>query len=289
MKTFVFLLSYFITFSYPAFGKQPEKRHLYVEWRHWDSTIVLGEMEGRKFKQKILLSCAIQELERGGVYSWLGESGNSEVLLYFHAMWGQQANFQRKCLRSVEEILDNQPDTGIQTVISFIWHAGGVAYPLNWRQADEKGEPLGEIIGWIGEHYNGKINVLCHSMGNRFFEGVLRETSYQPGENTLFNTVILFSPDLDADVSDPDFLRLCQSAKEVAVFIHRHDRFLMLSDWTFGRERLGRSGPKGDLATFAALSHLSVIDMTDHVKGLQNHTHLDKAWVQERMQEVLEE
>lgn len=289
MRLFLFLLTCFFSFSYPSFGKQPEKRHLFVEWRHWDSTIVLGALEGKKFKQKILVTCAIQELESGDVYKWLGECGNGGVLLYFHAMWGQQATFQRKCLRSVEEILDNQPDTGIQTVISFIWHAGGVAYPLNWRQACEKGEPLGEIIGWIGVHYNDNVNVLCHSMGNRFFEGALRKISHQPAENTFFNTVILFSPDLDADVSDPDFLRLCQSADTVVVFIHRHDRLLMLSDWTLGRERLGRSGPKGDMAAFPAVSNLSVIDMTDHVQGLQNHTHLDKAWVQERMREVLKE
>jgi esterase/lipase superfamily enzyme len=125
-------------------------------------------------------------------------------------------------------------------------------------------------------------------MGNRFFEGTLRKTPQQPGEDTLFNTLILFSPDLDVTVTDPDFLRLCQSAKEVAVFIHRRDRLLMLSEWALGRERLGRSGPKGDITTFTALTHLSVIDMTDYVGGFQNHTHLDKGWVQERLREVLE-
>ena len=287
MRSFPFLLACLFSFSCPSFGKQPENRHLYVEWQHWDSTIALGALEGRKFKKKILVSCAIQQLEQGDVQRWLGEPGNGEVLLYFHAMWGQQANFQRKCLRSVEKILNNQPDTGIHTVISFIWHAGGVAYPLNWQRACEKGELLGELIGWIGVHYSDKVNVLCHSMGNRFFEGALRNTPHQPAGNTLFNTVILFSPDLDADVGDPDFRRLCQSARQVVVFIHRRDRLLMFSDWTLGRERLGRSGPKGDVVATSPSFRLSVIDMTDHVRGLQNHTHLDKAWVQERMREVL--
>lgn len=288
MKTIVLLFSCLLSFSCSSFGRQPEKRHLYVEWRHWDSTVVLGEMEGRKFKQKILFTLAIRELEPAVVSMWLGESDNREALLYFHAMWGQQANFQRKCMRSIEEILENQPDTGIQTVISFIWHAGGVAYPLNWHQAADKGEPLGKLAIWIRECYEGKVNVLCHSMGNRFFEGVLRKTSIQSGEDTLFNMVILFSPDLDVALDDPDFLRLCRSAKEVAVFIHRCDRLLMLSEWTLGRERLGRSGPKGDTAASPALAHVSVIDMTDYVEGFQNHTHLDKKWVQERIRELLE-
>ena len=162
--------------SVPCFssGSQPSKRHLYVEWRHWDGVIVLGELAGQKFKRKILHSCPIQELKSADVSKWLGEAGHGEVLLFFHAMWGQQANFQRKNLHSLEKILHNQPDGGIQTVISFLWHAGGVSYPLNWQRAFEKGEPLGGLIEWICVHYSNKVNVLCHSMGSRFFEGTLR-------------------------------------------------------------------------------------------------------------------
>jgi len=278
-----------VFFSFPGYssGKQPKMRHLFVEWRHNDSAIVLGMLAGQKFRREILLACPIKELKSADVSKWLGEVGNEEVLLYFHAMWGQQANFQRKNLRSIEKILDSQPDNGIQTVISFIWHAGGMSYPRNWQRAYEKGEPLGELIGLIGMHYCNKVNVLCHSMGSRFFEGTLRSTIGQYGKRTLLDKVILFSPDLDAGVDDPDFLRLCQSAEEVVVFIHRRDRLLKLSGWTLGRERLGRRGPQGDIAAVSTLSHLSVIDMTDHVQGIQNHTHLNKEWVQQRMRELL--
>ena len=287
VKTLIILLSCSLSFPCFSSGTPPDKRHLFVEWRHWDSVIVLGELTGRKFKREILLDRPIQELKSADVSKWLGEAGNEEVLLYFHAMWGQQPSFQRKCLRSVEKILDNQPDNGIRTVISFIWHAGGVLYPRNWQRAYEKGEPLGKLIEWICLHYSNKVNVLGHSMGNRFFEGMLRTAIEHHGSNTLLGTVILFSPDLDAGVDDPDFMRLCKSAKELVVFMHRRDRLLMISAWTLRRDRLGRSGPKGDAATFSTLSHLSVIDMTGHVKGIQNHTHLDKEWVQQCVREVL--
>lgn len=287
MKMLAFLLICFFSSPCFSFGKQLKNRHLFVEWRHWDSTIVLGALEGRKFKRKPLLIRSLRLLTPEDVSKWLGESGNGEAILYFHAMWGQQVNFQRKCLRSVDDILRDQPDDGIQTVISFIWHAGGVAYPLNWQGASEKGEPLGRLIRLIATYFDDKVNVLCHSMGNRFFEGTLRTMTDSHEKDTIFGTVILFSPDLDAEVGDPDFIRLCQSAEEVVVFIHRRDRLLMLSSWTLGRERLGRNGPKGDITAFSTSSRLLVIDMTDHVSGFQNHTHLDKAWVQERMRMVL--
>ena len=287
MKVLVFFMSCFFSFPFFSAGRQPVKRHLFVEWQHWDDTIVLGELTGRKFKRTILLVCPIKELKSADVSKWLGETANNKVLLFFHAMWGQQPSFHRKSLRSIEKTLDNQPDNSIQTVISFIWHAGGLAYSRNWTQASEKGEPLGDLIRWISLHYSNRVNVLCHSMGSRFFEGMLRTANDHYGESVILDKVILFSPDLDADVADPDLIRLCNSAKDVVLFMHRRDRLLICSSWALGRDRLGRSGPKGDIEALYMLSHLLVIDMTDHVQGIINHTHLNKEWVQQRLQELL--
>lgn len=260
---------------------------MFVEWQHWNNTIVLGKFIGASFKREILLACPIHELKHLHVSNWLGKSENGEVLLWFHAMWAQLSSFHRKSLRSIEKILHTQSDNGIQSVISFIWHAGGILYPHNWQRAFEKGEHLGRIVGLIGMHYNKKVNVLCHSMGSRVFEGTLRITTEHFAKST-FDTVILFSPDLDDGMEDPDFQRVCQSAEKVVVFIHRRDRFLLLSDWAHRRRRLGRSGPKGNIQSNLMLSQLTVVDMTDHIWGIQNHTHLDKAWAQQRIREALE-
>jgi hypothetical protein len=257
-----------------------------VQWRHWDGVIVLGELTGRKFKPKILLTRPVHELTSADISKWLGETRHEKVLLYFHAMWGQQANFHRSTLHSIEQILGNQPNDGIQTVISFIWYAGGLVYPHNWQCAFEKGEPLGGLLEQIYAH-ESKVNVLCHSMGSRLFEGTLRSAIEHHEKSFMLGTVVLFSPDLDADVGDRDFLRLCQSAEQVVVFKHRRDRLLDISAWMLGRERLGRSGPQGDIAASITFSHLIVIDMTDNVHGLHNHTHLDKKWVQQRMAQEL--
>ncbi|MEJ1239696.1 alpha/beta hydrolase [Chryseolinea sp. T2] len=258
----------------------PKKRHLYAEWRHLDSVIVLGTLTGELFKRDILITCPINRLEASDVGKWLEDSESEGALLFFHAMWGQQAQFHRKNLRSIDTILGNQPDCGIQTVISFIWHAGGALYTRNWHQASAKGESLGWFIGWICTHFS-KVNVLCHSMGSRVFEGALRTSGHHTGIGPRFNTIVLFSPDLDAAVDDPDFVRLRQAARRVVVFRHRRDRLLLLSQWAHRRERLGRSGPRGNIAVAALMSPLSVIDMTQHVRGIQNHTHLDKNWVQQ--------
>jgi esterase/lipase superfamily enzyme len=286
MKTLVFLLFCFFSLSGFCSASQPTKRHLFVQWRHWDGVIVLGELTGRKFKPKILLARPVEELRSADVSKWLGETRHEKVLLYFHAMWGQQGNFHRSTLRSIEQILSNQPNDGIQTVISFIWYAGGLLYPRNWEHAYQKGEPLGGLLELIYAH-ESKVNVLCHSMGSRLFEGTLHSAIEHHQNNFMLGTVLLFSADLDANVNDRDFLLLCQSAEKVVVFKHRRDRLLDISAWMLGRERLGRSGPQGDLAASYAFNRLLVIDMTDYVRGLHNHTHLDKKWVRQRMEEAL--
>ena len=160
-------------------------------------------------------------------------------------------------------------------------------YRRNWQRAFEKGEPLGLLVGWICERYGNKVNVLCHSMGNRLFEGAMRTAIEHNRKGTILRKLILFSPDLDTAVDDTDFIRLCKSAEDVMLFMHRNDRLLMLSSWSHGRERLGRGGAHGDLASFCASCHFLVVDMTDHVQGIHNHTHLHRDWVQQRIRVAL--
>ncbi|MCC6463183.1 MAG: alpha/beta hydrolase [Saprospiraceae bacterium] len=176
----------------------------------------------------------------------------------------------KKCLRSIERAA--KPDTKISTVIVVIWHAGGVQYVRNWERAAGKGEALGPLLEQIHAHFAGKVEVLCHSMGNQFFAGMLRGVS---GEGLVFPNIILFSPDLDVDAGSPDVGRLILAAGRLTIFIHQHDRILLLSSWCHGRKRLGRSG----LEAAPAVS-VDIVDMTGHLRGLQNHTHLDKKWVQ---------
>lgn len=103
----------------------------------------------------------------------------------------------------------------------------------------------------------------------------------------LIVTILLMSTVTVSTSGQTDSLGYILLFEDVVIFIHHRDRLLLLSSWALGRERLGRSGLKGDIAAFPQLSHISIIDMTGHVKGIQNHTHLNKVWVQQRIRELL--
>lgn len=271
----------------PAFlsAQSPAPRRLYVDWDHRTQRIELGSYSGKKLKRIPHQVCKIGQVKEEDIAQWLGQPGpESGALLYFHAMWGQEIHFHRKMLRSLGKICDVSADsTGPHTIIAFIWRSGGILYERNWKRAAGKGEFLGDLVAQISAAYGGKTDVLCHSMGNRFFEGALRTAPEIPGRTALFETAVLFSADLDAAATDPDFERLRQKGQKTAVFHHRRDRLLLVSSWIHRRKRLGRSGPMAA----AEVLNLSVTDMTKYTRGWINHTHLDKHRVQVQVAEVL--
>jgi hypothetical protein len=274
----------FLFLSMFAHAQPPAKRHLYVEWRYHDQIVVLGRCEGPQLEKIAEQSLPASDLTAAYVERWLGPSGGG-VLLFFHAMWGQEVHFRRHSQRAFDRVLAGQPDSGIQTVITFIWPAGGLLYNRNWTRAAGKGEPLGPLLAMIAGHYAGRTHVFCHSMGNRFFQGMLRTARLQELPLPGFASVVLFSPDLNAAADDPDLERLVQASRRVALFVHRRDRILLLSSWMHRGKRLGRSGPL-DASGAAVAGAIEVIDMTGSVGGLHNHTHLGSRWAQERLAEV---
>ncbi|MCK6693121.1 MAG: alpha/beta hydrolase, partial [Thermoanaerobaculia bacterium] len=177
----------------------PAQRFLFLEWKHDERLIILGEMHGAAFKKLELCAKTIETLLPSDLDMWLEQEQNGRALLFFHAMWGQERRFMRKTLKNINNGI--VPDTGFTTVITFIWHAGGIFYTQNWRKAAEKGEPLAPILSQINARFNGRVCVLCHSMGNRFFEGALRSYAAQ---DFNFQKAILFSPDLHNESNDPD-------------------------------------------------------------------------------------
>ncbi len=112
--------------------------YLFVEWRHWNNTIVLGHFSKNKQKRIAENTFLAGELNETIINNWL-KNADDGALFAFHCMWGQQPWFHRKkYLSSFAEILAPGKNQKIKTVISFIWHAGGVFYKKNWIRLLQK-------------------------------------------------------------------------------------------------------------------------------------------------------
>lgn len=255
--------------------------YLFVEWRHWNNTVVLGHFSKNKQRRIAEKTFSIDEFNETVIRNWLKDDDKA-ALVSFHCMWGQQPWFhQKKYLSSFADVLAKGNNQKIKTVISVIWHAGGIFYRKNWNAAAAKGEPFGKLFSTINQYYHQNTVVFCHSMGSRFFQGVLRS---MPAQENMFRAVIFFSADLPADINHPDFKLVRLATDSIAVFMHGKDKLLLLSSLVFHNKRLGRSGP---LPGSEAIDMI-VFDMTKKVKGFQNHTHINKKWTKEKLKEFLD-
>ena len=262
-------------------NEQTAGRNLFIEWKSKDSTIILGYFNKNRLKRIPAYRCKLKDLTQVNIEKWLGETDDGSALLLFHCMWGQQATFhKKKYLIPLKESFDDSLSPGPQTEISFIWHAGGLNYLKNYEEASIKGEALTQVVSWISKHYNNKIHAFCHSMGSRFFEGVVRNRN--ESINFLFENIILFSADISNDVDDPDFLQCLGSSKNIYVYMHSKDKLLWVSSILNREQRLGRSGPNNT----QPIDKLYVVDITGHAGGFINHTHTTNAWVKSNLRSI---
>lgn len=250
--------------------KKPKTAFLFIEWKHHENKVLLGHFENKSTKKIDIISFP-ELLTETQLQSWL--KGNKAILV-FHCMWGQQRWFHKiKYLNTLEEAAATSGVNDV-AVISFLWHAGALNYKGNWNKAFEKGQSLSALLQQVNQFYKGNTTVLCHSMGSRFFEGMLHDQTILP----VFQHVILFSADLSSDTSDPGFVSILNATKHISIFQHRKDKPLLISSRVHGNNRMGRTGPEPAIANL-----ITIYDMTDHIHGFQNHAHINKKWVKEKL------
>ncbi|NCU03246.1 MAG: alpha/beta hydrolase [Chitinophagaceae bacterium] len=243
---------------------------LFIDWQDNKNLLVLGHIN-EKGGRVTDISCTPEELKDEQLNRWL--KGSSAVLL-FHCMWGQQPLFHKlKYLNTFKEVLPSSNTQDI-AVISFLWHAGGLNYKENWNRSFYKGNKLTAVVKRVNTFYNANTTVFCHSMGSRFFEGVLNDAAMS------FERVILFSSDISSDTIDPAFQSIARSTESISVFRHQKDRVLLLSSYIHRNRRMGRTGPEYPNET------ITVYDMTNHIAGFQNHAHVNKRWAKEQLKRI---
>jgi hypothetical protein len=273
-----FAIVFHFLFPANAKGKQTERKNkvefLFIEWKDKEGQLLLGHYES-KSKKIIDIACSPETLTGAQLQSWL--KGDKAILL-FHCMWGQQSWFHKvKYLNTFDELFESSISNDV-VVISFLWHAGGINYKSNWNKSFDKGANLSGVLQKINQFYAGNTSVLCHSMGSRFFEGAVNDSTISP----VFQEVILFSSDISSSTADKAFMSIVKSAKQVRIFKHRKDKMLLLSSQIHGNKRIGRTGPEPGGA------NITVYDMTDHIRGFPNHAHINRRWAKEQLKKLLQ-
>jgi len=187
------------------------------------------------------------------------------------------------------------------TPVLFGWPSDGKktpwkAYRDDRHDARVSGPALGRALLKLRDHLrglegdcNGRLILVCHSMGNYALQNALAHMTRIEGAvlPQLFDEMIMLAPDVDSDaLASPAKLgRLSELTDRITLYMHSGDRALWLSDNTKGNpDRLGRSGPHNS-ATIP--DSIDVVDCSDIDTSITQHHYYLETKVYEDMRRVI--
>lgn len=113
----------------------------------------------------------------------------------------------------------------------------------------------------------GKLHVIAHSMGNRYFLEAVDELLRIHPDRALGH-VILGAPDVDSNELSVRLERLSQHAQSISLYASRNDRALLVSRRIHGAPRAGDSS-EGAIR----LAGLDTLDASDIVADMLGHSY----------------
>ncbi len=153
------------------------------------------------------------------------------------------------------------------TLLLFTWPSAGAGvtprtYADDRRRAEASGLALGRAILKATDFIrntarearcDGRIHLLCHSMGNWAIRGAVQGMRTFVGNNVppLFDEIILAAADEDDDTlqTNHKIAPLLRGCRRLTVYYNHQDLALKASDYAMGNpDRLGRSGPRRSTA-----------------------------------------
>jgi len=176
---------------------------------------------------------------------------NEKVLVYFHSLYGGVNVYHKNTVRKLKEL------DGFDRIISVIWHTDGWNYLNSYNAASATSELYQPYLETILERRDIELSILCHSMGHRIFEGVVKD--YSANEISL-NKVIFTGSDLDLESFDNSLRSLPSFTKQLVVYVHENDRLLKQSRKFHKKDRLGLNALQKD---FSSIQNLECIDVTN--------------------------
>lgn len=185
-----------------------------------------------------------------------------DALIYVH---GYDHTFREAAGRAVQLQQWLAAGGKDMTLLLFTWPSAGAGvgrrtYADDRKRAEASGPALGRAIlkatDFIrntprSERCDGRIHLLCHSMGNWALRGAVQAMRTFVGNNIppLFDEVVLAAADEDDDTlqAGHKVAPLLRGCRRLTVYYNHQDLALKASDYAMGNpDRLGRSGPSAE-------------------------------------------
>jgi len=196
------------------------------------------------------------------------EDQEPQILVYVH---GYRVGFE-DALRRTGQLAFDLDFAG--AAVCFAWPSMGkvLRYDADKVRAQQSVPDLAALLQRLMDETGVRqFHVVAHSMGNLVLSGALALLDSE--DETLFNNIVLSSPDLDATVFREQIApRITRQADRVTMYASSDDFALTISGLVQAATRAGRMSPKDPIA-----EGVDVIDVSDVKAGLLEHSHLHES------------
>lgn len=193
----------------------------------------------------------------------------SDVLFYFHGMFGgQAANYNYTLLDFKERYLEKDNST-MGRIIGYRWPAQNPIYIIDKANAHKIAKVLSDnfnqIVVSLNELRKHKVNVIANSLGNELFKEMMRYELERETDKVELHHIVLSAADLIDTAIERDSV-LFQSldyCNGMTVYFSQKDFTLGLSKNFNNQNRLGLNGPSEATLGHSKLSFVEVTEISD--------------------------
>jgi len=222
--------------------------------------IEVGRYTDNKYKKRPIKSYKKEAIDMKDIKEIFDDKAKGKrVLFYFHSMWGSVQPYHNNSLKKINQSLK------VDQIITVEWHADGLKYKKSWEQSIHQGAQISKLFEQLINNKHNEYFVLCHSMGHRIFEGVIKEI---PASNHPIKAIFFAAADLDIDVFETNLKQLTTTCDQIIIYIHEKDRLLKVSKKIHKKERLGLHASK-HRASFTAIANLEIVNVTTSLEKKQ--------------------
>ena len=217
-----------------------------------NSYVEIGEYDASNRKTKIQ-KIRVEDKEK--LLTEFRKDSNQKVLYFIHALYGNFRPYYKSSLNQLRKI------NGFDKIVCIEWNAKKIGYKKIWKYAGVQGEQIGNVMDLLLSVNDNSF--LCHSMGNRVFEGIATRLTQQSNIEKL----ILAAADLDIESFQNGELLNRFRPEEIVVLVNEKDKVLRLSKRLHHKKRLGLNGCQEQIfSKFSNVEKLDVWDVTREVK-----------------------
>jgi esterase/lipase superfamily enzyme len=177
----------------------------------------------------------------------LKTSGRKDALIFIHGVWayGRPLAYH---LRQFDKHIIQKTDSNIAFTLNIIWHTPMPSYIISRRQCKRLAVAMAPQF-WQTmtnllkiKDLEPKLHLLCHSMGNYFFENLLQNKSSH--HTNIFEQILLVAADVDIDFFETHINSMKALTKRVVLLNNKKDVLLGASRYLNGVRRLGKGTPQ---------------------------------------------